>query len=185
MCKGAFSRKPLIGLFAIALLLYAPFAALRALYPFRFTDLVEEWARERSLDPALVAALIRAESRFHPRAISSRGAIGLMQITPQTGEWIADQTGVIGFTTDYLLDPGTNIELGTWYLRHLLDRFKNIETALAAYNAGPGTVAGWKDDPEAAYPATTAYVRRVLASVWIYRFYFRLPLLVRITPSIG
>jgi len=185
MCKGAFARKPLLALLALLLMLYLPLFALRVLYPLRYSVMVEEWSKERTLDPALVAAVIRAESRFHPEATSARGAIGLMQITPDTGAWIAGQIGLTGFKTDSLLNPEMNIELGTWYLRYLIGRFESIKTALAAYNAGPGAVTGWGDDREAAYPATIAYVRRVVASIWIYRLYFRLPFLVKITPSLG
>jgi len=185
MCKGAFSRKGLLGLIAVALFLYTPLVALRILYPLRFSAIVKEWAEERALDPALVAAVIRAESRFRPDAVSPRNAIGLMQITPMTGGWIAEQIGYTDFTTDLLFDPATNVEFGTWYLRHLLDRFSDIETVLQAYNAGPGKIEGWKEDPGAIYPATTLYVRRVVDSVWIYRLYFRLPFLARITPLLG
>ncbi len=185
MCNGAFLRKSLIALIAIALLLYAPLVAIRILYPLRFTGLVAGWARERSLDPALVAAVIRVESRFHPDAVSPRGAIGLMQITPLTGRWIAGKLGVTNFTPNDLYDPETNVRFGTWYLVYLLDRFGEMETALRAYNAGPGTVAGWGSDPGGVYPETSAYVKRVIDALFIYRLYFRLPFLIRIIPSLG
>jgi len=185
MCKGAFHRKPLLALLALLVVLYVPLVALRTLYPIRFVDLVNGWSHERELDPALVASIIRAESRFHPEAISPRGALGLMQITPDTGAWIAGKIGFADFETDSLLDPDTNVELGTWYISYLIGRFEKVETALAAYNAGPGAVTGWEGDPNAAYPTTTAYVRRVISSTWVYRLYFRLPFLVTITPSLG
>jgi len=185
MCKGAFFRKPLLALLALLLVLYVPLLALRTLYPVRFMALVEEWSDERDLDPSLVASLIRAESRFHPGAVSHRGALGLMQVTPETGAWIAGQIGLTDFESDLLLEPDVNIALGTWYLRYLIDRFGRIEPALQAYNAGPASVEGWAGEKEAVYPGTAAYVRRVLASVWVYRVYFRLPFITAITPSIG
>jgi soluble lytic murein transglycosylase len=177
------SRKALRWSLVGVLVVYVALVGLRALYPLRYVDEVREWATTRGLDPALVAAVIRAESRFHPDAVSSRGALGLMQIMPETGRWIAAQIGLS--EVEPLCDPELNLRLGTWYLRNLIDRFDDVESALMAYNAGPATVERWREQHSDPFPETRAYVHRVLASVPVYRVYFRVPLLLRISPSIA
>ena len=164
---------------------YAGLLGLRVLYPIRFVGSLVELSDRQGLAPELVAAVIRAESRFKPEAVSPRGAIGLMQIMPSTGEWIADQLGVTGITTDDLYDPERNMTFGTWYLATLLDRFGNVPTALQAYNAGPTNAELWRSTGEAPFPETAAYVDRVLQAVPVYRFYLRFPVIVRITPSLA
>ncbi|MDD4903506.1 MAG: lytic transglycosylase domain-containing protein [Candidatus Bipolaricaulis sp.] len=164
--------------------LYGGLIALRVLYPVAHLDLVRDAAGERGLDPATLCSLIRAESRFHSDAVSVRGAIGLMQIMPDTGRWIAEQTGLLGFDPGILFDPRTNLRLGTWYLRYLLDRFGGLEPALMAYHAGPTRVDGWLASGEIPYSGTRAYVERVLRAVPIYQAALRWPIVVRITPSL-
>ena len=164
---------------------YAGLIGLRVLYPMRFTEIVLSRAAEHGLDPAFVASVIRAESRFKPGAVSPQGAIGLMQIMPTTGEWIATQIALSGYRIDDLYDPHRNIQLGTWYLATLLDRFGDASTALQAYNAGPSNADRWRATGESPYPETAAYVDRVLNAIPVYRFYLRFPGVLRITPSIA
>jgi len=111
-------------------------------YPLGFWDQVREAARRFELDPRLLLAVIREESRFNPHAVSPAGAVGLMQVMPSTGEGMA---GALGFAGEpRLLDPGRNVLLGAAYLRHLLGRFGgNVMLAIAGYNAGPGAVSRW------------------------------------------
>ncbi|MBN1857612.1 lytic transglycosylase domain-containing protein [Candidatus Bipolaricaulota bacterium] len=147
------------------------------LFPLRYEPSIDHWASEHGqLDPWLVAAVIHAESRFRPNAVSSAGAQGLMQIMPATGTWIAEQIGVdvpIG-----LEDPDTNIRLGTWYLSYLLDRYGgDLTTALAAYNAGPSAVDRWKASGESPYDETTTYVSRVLDRRQVYALLYGTPFL--------
>jgi soluble lytic murein transglycosylase-like protein len=98
-------------------------------------------ARRHALDLALVMAVMHVESRFHNFAISPAGAIGLMQILPSTGEEVARREGIPWRGAQTLLDPATNVRLGTAYLRELSDRYRgDLRTALAAYNWGPGHV---------------------------------------------
>jgi len=93
-----------------------------------------------------VAAIIYVESRFEPSACSSKDAMGLMQITPNTGKWIASRLGIEKYDDKMLLDPQTNIEFGIWYLDDLRKEFKgDIQLLLAAYNAGRGNVKQWVD----------------------------------------
>ena len=100
-----------------------------------------------NVDPLLLAALIKTESNFEPRAESRKGAKGLMQITPSTGEWIAKTIGVNNFNEDMLFDPETNIMLGSWYIEHLTNYYKgSFELVFAAYNGGRGNVDKWLKD---------------------------------------
>jgi len=162
----------------LALLLFVlGIAGLKLLYPFSHEEQIDCWADAYSIDPYLVAAIIRTESHFRPHAVSSAGAIGLMQIMPATGKWVADKIGVEGFTTDELYNPGTNIRFGIWYVRYLMDRFERVDTALAAYNAGPGNVERWQKEGEEAFPETSAYVRRVREGERAYRFLYTLPII--------
>lgn len=129
-----------------------------------------KWADEYMLSRYLVAAVIHTESRGNPSAVSPAGAVGLMQIMPATGEWIAGKLGA-EFSEDTLPDPAENIRMGCWYLDYLLKRYGGNETsALAAYNAGPGNVDGWLEKSEYAsggqldyipFDETREYVRRV------------------------
>ena len=139
--------------------------------PLRHEDIIRQQAQKKGLDPALVAAVIYQESKFADRT-SSAGARGLMQITPDTANFIAKQSGGIRFTQADLATPQINIAYGTWYLRWLLDRYDGRKPlALAAYNAGFGHVDKWVReaggpdafDPRAIpFPETRNYVQQVL-----------------------
>ena len=142
------------------------------IYPYDYRSYIETSAESRRTDPFLVAAVIKHESKFEPRARSDGGALGLMQLMPATAEWIARQLGE-PFTEEYLYDPALNIRYGVWYLAELEREFGgNDILALAAYNAGRGNVRDWMErfhwtqqfDEIAAipYPETRFYVRRVL-----------------------
>src|SRR5262245_12270205 len=96
---------------------------LRARYPLRYESIVQGHARNYRLDPALVAAVIYTESKFDADAKSSAGAVGLMQLLPETAKGIADRTGGAHFVPSDLLVPELNIRYGCWYLRHLLDKY--------------------------------------------------------------
>lgn len=117
-------------------------------YPIAYTDLIETYASEYELDPYLVQSIMRCESSNDPDAVSEAGAIGLMQIMPDTGTWIAHKLGMDDtYTEDMLYDPETNIEFSCWYLQFLTSRFDgNVMKIVAAYNAGHGSVEGWLED---------------------------------------
>ena len=122
---------------------------LRTRYPLEYEHVIRAYAHERDLDPALVAAVIYAESRFDPNVRSSAGAVGLMQILPETGEFIARSTGGSDFIEADLRDPDINVRYGTWLLDYLRDRYDgDVATALAAYHAGPGNVDEWRRQRE-------------------------------------
>jgi soluble lytic murein transglycosylase len=105
--------------------------------------IIQRWSAAHRVDPLLVRAMIRAESGFRPAVVSRKGAVGLMQLRPDTAQEIAGKIGLRGFQAERLTEPETNIRLGTFYLAELLRRFPDRRLALAAYNAGPTRVSGW------------------------------------------
>jgi len=130
-------------------------AAASAASPVETIDvgaLVEQYASQYAVDPALVHAVIRVESAYNAGAVSHKGAIGLMQLMPQTARELA---------VDDPFDPAENVRGGTHYLRQMLDRFDNrLEWALAGYNAGPGAVERYEGIPP--YTETINYVEKVI-----------------------
>jgi len=149
-------------------------------YPQPNRDLVFAAAYEYNIDPYLVFAVMRAESKFETTAKSTKGARGLMQIMPATGRWIAEQQGIKDFDPDQLHDPETNIRFGCWYLASLSREFDDrLPLVAAAYNAGRGktrqwVVEGqWNGNPaeldKIPFPETRAYVGNVLANYRAYR----------------
>jgi soluble lytic murein transglycosylase len=142
----------------------------RVWYPLRYEQIVRGHAHNYHLDPALLAAVIYQESKFKADAQSSSGAIGLMQLLPATAEGIAVHTGGTQFQTSDLYDPELNVRYGSWYLRHLLEKYDDEETALAAYNAGQDNVDRWRASGSGIqFAETRAYVKRVEELKKIYR----------------
>ncbi len=130
---------------------------LRARYPLEYSAIVQAHARNYRLDPALLAAVIYTESKFDANAHSAAGAVGLMQLLPDTAKGIAERTGGAGFVPSDLLNPEINIRYGCWYLRHLLDRYGDERTALAAYHAGQANVDRWRSQGVGLQFAQTRY----------------------------
>ena len=149
----------------------------RAAYPLEHTTAIRAAARRNHLDPALVAAVIYAESRFDEHARSARGAIGLMQVLPVTAEQIARETGGATFVPADLEDPAVNVRYGCYYLRRALEAVDgDTLAAVASYNAGMGAVGRWEKAADGRlrlddirYAETRAYVERVLALRRLYR----------------
>jgi soluble lytic murein transglycosylase len=142
----------------------------RLRYPLRYEQIVRGHARNYRLDPALLAAVIYQESKFRADARSESGAIGLMQLRPDTAEGIAIRTGGSRFKTSDLYNPELNVRYGSWYLRHLLDKYEDEKTALAAYNAGQRNVDTWRAEGKGIqFSETRAYVDRVEELKGIYR----------------
>ncbi len=116
----------------------------RFAYPLPYYEHMAESAALYQVDPFLVAAVIKVESKFDPEALSPRGARGLMQIMPATGRWAAEQMGLNDFQEDMLFDPVINIKIGTWYLANLKEEFNGrLPLVIAAYNGGRGKVKTW------------------------------------------
>ncbi len=172
----------LAALAVIGLVLAMPLAkkAVNALtLPLAHADIIRQQAAEKHLDPALIAAVIYAETKFDPRP-SSAGAEGLMQILPQTAEFLAHRSGAQTFNTGDLGTPQVNIAYGSYYLRYLLDEYHgNVVSAIAAYNGGEANVDSWLAEARAdhhrfttadiPFPETRAYVRKVLGAQADYR----------------
>ena len=134
----------------------------RIRYPLRYEAIVRGHARNYDLDPSLLAAVIYTESKFNANARSQAGAIGLMQLLPDTAQGIAVRTGGSTFVVSDLYVPELNVRYGAWYLRHLLDRYGDERTALAAYHAGQGNVDAWrKEGVGIQFPETRSYVDKV------------------------
>jgi soluble lytic murein transglycosylase len=147
--------------------------------PLSDVGVIREQAAEKHLDPALIAGVIYAETKFDPRP-SSAGALGLMQILPSTAQYIAHLSGGTAFTTGDLATPKINVAYGSWYLRYLLDHYEGNEMlAVAAYNGGLANVDAWVAKAREAgrtlgvseipFPETQAYVRRVMRAQAEYR----------------
>ena len=135
---------------------------LRARYPLAYEQILRGDAETYDLDPALLAAVVYVESRFDPNARSAAGALGLMQLLPETAKGIALRTGGDRFVVADLRDPEINVRYGSWYLDHLRQRYEDTRTALAAYHAGQGNVDGWlRSGQGIAFPETRAYVDEV------------------------
>lgn len=151
--------------------------------PLTNADVIRKQAAEKRLDPALIAAVIYAESKFSPRE-SSAGAQGLMQILPETAYFIAQLSGGSQFTASDLATPSINVAYGSYYLRYLLDHYDGNEMlAVAAYNGGLANVDNWVARARAKgrhltvatipFPETRAYVQRVLSAQQDYRASYR------------
>lgn len=149
-------------------------------YPWPYRQEITEVAVSNRLDPYLLAALIRAESKFDPRARSDAGALGLMQVMPNTAHWAAGEMGLRDFHPALLYQPEINLLIGSWYLSNLFQEFDgNRVVGLAAYNAGRGnvkiwlTTGQWKGTPDdirnVPFPETQVYLKAVLRDYEIYK----------------
>lgn len=117
------------------------------LYPYPYRSVVEHYAEKYHVDSALIAGMILSESKFQNEAKSHRGAVGLMQLMPETAMWISEQINDKEYNLGELHEPQKNIEYGTWYIASLEEEFGGNEVlALAAYNAGRGNVHEWMDE---------------------------------------
>lgn len=148
----------------------------QSLYPFPFAETIAEFATQQQLNPLLVTALIRQESRFDPKIQSVVGATGLMQLMPDTAAWVASNLSLKTYT---LQNPIDNVRLGTWYFDHTHDIYRdNSMLAIASYNAGPGNVDDWVKrfgltDPDwfveqVPFPETEGYIKSVFENYWNY-----------------
>ena len=141
----------------------------RVRYPLRYEAIVVAHARNYDLPPTLLAAVIYTESKFDADARSGAGAVGLMQLLPETAKGIALRTGGDRFVVSDLVDPEINVRYGSWYLRNLLNRYDDVPTALAAYHAGPGNVDEWhRQGVGVQFPETRDYVDKVLDAQRVY-----------------
>ena len=154
---------------------------LKILYPKTYSEIISVYAEEYDVEENLIYAVIKAESNFESQAVSNRDAIGLMQIVEETAIDVAKKNNIDIDTENIeeeILDIDNNINIGTKYLSTLLTQYGNIEVALAAYNAGIGTVNNWiekqviqadgSDIENIPYKETNNYVRKILRDYHIY-----------------
>ena len=151
---------------------------LKINYPQKYSKYVEEYAKEYQIDKELIYAMIKAESNFKEDAVSSKKAYGLMQILESTAYEIAEELQM-EITKEDIVDPETNIHLGTKYISNLIKRYGNIELATASYNAGIGNVDAWiekgsikndgTDIENIPFKETNNYVRKILRDYEIYK----------------
>jgi soluble lytic murein transglycosylase len=143
---------------------------VRLRYPLEYEHIVRGHAEQYDLDAALLAAVIYRESKFDADARSSSGAIGLMQLLPDTAEGIAQLTGGSRFEVDDLYEPEINVRYGSFYLRRLLQKYEDERLALAAYNAGQANVDEWiaEGREEIPFPETREFVDNVLEARELY-----------------
>lgn len=150
----------------------------KLIYRQDYSEYVERYAKEYNVEPLLIYSIIKAESNFDDEAVSSKGATGLMQLMDNTAKEIATNESLEYVSNESLFDPETNIKLGVKYFADLIAIFKNEAVALAAYNAGMGTVQGWidkgtikadgSDIENIPYNETNMYVRKILNDYGIY-----------------
>lgn len=170
---------------ALAMLVFVyasvyPKQAHKITHPIEYASIVQSGAQEFGLEEAHIYAVILCESSFREQAVSSVGAMGLMQIMPETGRWIAGKLGEAeSFTEEKLFDPETNIRYGCWYLAYLSRLYDaDLDTVSAAYHAGSGNVGKWLEDESCSadgrtidttpYPATNNYMEKVHSAYEIY-----------------
>lgn len=168
-----------LGIIILLFISLPPF--LREVFPIHYRELILNAEENHQVDWLLIAAVIQVESSFRPSVVSTKGAVGLMQLMPETADWVAERVGKTVAAED-LMDPQTNIDLGTYYLRYLLDRFSTEQAALAAYNGGPGNVSRWLNEGiwDGSYERTggipfsetKSYVRKVTMIRRLYQFLY-------------
>ncbi len=139
--------KKIINVFKVIIffivLIFLGKTAITYILPTKYTDIIEEYSKKYNIENELVYAVINAESRFNKNAVSNKGAIGLMQIMPETGEWLAKKMGIEDFSQEMLYEPNVNVQIGCYYLGYLIEKFEDERLALCAYNAGSTNVYRW------------------------------------------
>lgn len=174
-------KKEILILLAAGLLVSVGVRLVYRAFPMKYGEYIERYAKEYGLKKQLVSGVIYAESGFNCKAHSGL-ARGLMQLTDETADWVASEMG-LDYEYDMAEDPETNIKMGCYYLSHLIGKYENTETALAAYNGGMGNVSRWLADERYSkdgktlfkipYAETEKYVKRVKLFSKIYQRLYR------------
>lgn len=150
------------------------------IYKTNYIDIVSEECQKYNIDKYEILSIIKAESNFKADAVSSKNAIGLMQLTIDTANWCAGKIGMENISGSDLYVPETNIKLGVYYFSYLYQRYNDFDTALAAYNAGMGNVDKWLEDRQYSddgvtikntpYKETNRYITKINNNLKIYKF---------------
>ena len=193
MLKGVTKIKRLLGLFfkvsalllaSLLILCFGYEKLMQAIYPVKYEEIVTAAAKEYELEPALIYSVIKTESNFDKDAVSHAQAQGLMQLIPDTFNFIKHHDEELSaHSISAIRDPIVNIYCGCSYLRYLIDKYGEVSTAVAAYNAGPGNIDKWLKNAQYSvdgitfyhipFPETENYVKRVMNSKEMYiKLYF-------------
>ena len=169
-------KKTIMVLLVLGLVISIGIKAVYRLFPMEYGEIIEKYSQEYGLSKHLVSGVIYAESGFNNKAHSGL-ARGLMQLTDETADWVAEKMG-IEYEYDMAEEPEINIKMGCYYLSYLIEKYQNTETALAAYNGGMGNVSKWLADERYSldghtlskipYEETARYVKRVKVFTYIY-----------------
>lgn len=179
---GKNAKRLLIFFVAIILLIIVAICInklmIKIIYKKEYSEYVSKYSQEYGIDENLIYALIKAESNFKADAVSNKDAQGLMQLMYSTAQDVAKKNG-IELTEENILEPEINIQIGTKYLSTLLDKYRCVEVAVAAYNAGSGNVDKWiangiikadgSDIQNIPFKETNNYVRKILRDYKIYK----------------
>lgn len=161
---------------AIVFVVFLGLWSFNILFPMKYKSIIEKYAELENLSPVLIASIIKTESGFDSTAVSKKGAVGLMQIMPQTAKWIYENNFEDEFDEQVLFDPEMNICVGVLYVSYLFEKYQDEITALACYNAGEGVVKEWMGEcmtlekTQIEYKETAKYVSKVQNAKKIYKF---------------
>jgi len=169
-----------VGVAGVFLIWFGYRTYLKMAYPMRYQEYITRYAEEYQVNPLLIRAVIRTESSFYERAVSSENARGLMQLKPETFEWAMTKVKIEqSYTQEDLFDPEINIRFGTVTLKTLIDEFEDTDIALCAYHAGWGNVKSWLNNPkysddgkmlnEIPVDSTRSYVGKVREAMETYQ----------------
>lgn len=178
-----FCRLVILAAILVAVLVGARYVIKEKFFPYKYKEYVDTYSAEYNLDPLLVLAVIKTESKFDEDAKSHKNAVGLMQITVETAEWASKEMGYSSFSKDNLYDEKYNIRMGCWYLRRLNDIFKgDLDLTIAAYNAGPTNVQSWLQNEKYSsngksidyipFGETKKYVDKVDTYYQVYKYFY-------------
>ena len=169
----------IILIFAIIKIFNIQKIIMKKIYIRDYSEFIYKYSKEYNVDPYIVFSIIKNESNFKKDVVSKSGAIGLMQLMESTAKETATKIGIYNFNKDMLYNPEENIKIGIKYYSVIKEKYKNTSIALAAYNAGIGTVDGWINDKiinydgtnleEIPYKETNIYVRKILRDYTIYK----------------
>ena len=169
-------------LILVILIILLAVLILKRVFPIKYTEIIDTYCKEYGVSKTLVLGIIKAESNFDENAKSRAGAIGLMQLTEETALWCGEKMG-LSLTTDDIKNPETNIRIGIWYLRYLIERTKDENIAIISYNAGINKVNEWIDSgvikenlkfDDIPYDETRIYIKKVLVNKQIYSILYNI-----------
>ncbi len=176
---GLFFTLFLLAVCTTCLVYFTDKLIIQETHPLMYTSIVEKYSHEYNVPAYVISAVIEVESGHKKDVVSSKGAIGLMQITPETFEWLCNYTDVGGeYDENKLYDPETNIKYGTYFLSYLYEKYGVWETAHAAYNAGISRINGWLKDENISKDGrlvkipikeTREYVEKIIMAKKVYR----------------